>query len=61
MISMHREVKVAGHPLDFQPAMYVAALMLVNCSIHCSIFLQMIPLDNRKQLELFMPLTYVNQ
>jgi hypothetical protein len=39
MVSMDREVEVAGHPLHFQPAMYVAALMLVQCSIHGCIFL----------------------
>ena len=39
MVSMDGEVEVASYPLHFQPAMYVAALMLVQCSIHGCIFL----------------------
>ncbi len=36
---MDGEVEVASYPLHFQPAMYVAALVLLQCSIHGCIFL----------------------
>ncbi len=39
MVSMDGEVEVASYPLHFQPALYVAALMLVQCSIHGCILL----------------------
>ena len=39
MVGMDREVEVASYPLHFQPAMYVAALVLVQCSVHGCILL----------------------